>query len=76
MDLKVLDRMERFSDQEAHEYRSRLALEQGIFGGDSSGAVYWLYQRLLKELAQGDFKSPLRMVLIFPDSGMKYLRNQ
>lgn len=76
MDLKALDHMERFSDQEAHEYRSRLAIEQGIFGGDSSGAVYWLYQRLLKKLALSDPRSNVRVVLIFPDSGMKYLRGQ
>jgi cysteine synthase A len=56
------------SDDEAVEMTRRLASEEGIFAGFSSGANAAAALRLLR--------GPLRgktLVILLPDSGLKYL---
>ncbi|MEW6268420.1 MAG: cysteine synthase A [Thermodesulfobacteriota bacterium] len=69
LDLAVVDRVETVSDEEAIEVARRLAREEGILSGISSGAAAAVALRLgrLPEFAGKT------MVVILPDSGERYL---
>ncbi|WP_022660740.1 cysteine synthase [Paucidesulfovibrio longus] len=70
-DKKAPDRVMRIEDDIAFEYCRRLAREEGIFAGMSSGAALAASVRLAEELAaQG---RGAKIVTIFPDSGERYL---
>ena len=69
LDLKMLDRMERVSDDEAIEMARRLAKEEGILSGISSGAAVVAAVRVARE-AEMRGKN---IVVILPDSGERYL---
>lgn len=69
LDLKLLDRMERVSDDEAIEMARRLAKEEGILSGISSGAAVVAAVRIARE-AEMRGKN---IVVILPDSGERYL---
>ncbi len=49
------------------DYADRLAKEEGIFAGHSSGAAYAAVCRIAKEIEEGT------IVTIFPDRGVRYL---
>jgi cysteine synthase A len=69
LDLSVVDRVEQVSDEEAIEYARRLAREEGILCGISSGAAAAVACRLAKEpTMQGKM-----IVTILPDAGERYL---
>ncbi len=53
--------------EESYEMAKRLALEEGLFVGQSSGAAIWAALELAKNLDEGV------IVAIFPDGGDKYL---
>ena len=53
--------------EESYEMAKRLALEEGLFMGQSSGAAAWAALELGKSLGEG------LIVTIFPDGGDKYL---
>ena len=53
--------------EESYEMAKRLALEEGLFLGQSSGAAMWAALELGKRLDEG------LIVTIFPDGGDKYL---
>ena len=53
--------------EESYEMVKRLAKEEGILVGQSSGAVMWAALKLAKTLREG------LIVIIFPDGGDKYL---
>ena len=57
------------SDDDAFATARRLAREEGIFGGISSGANVWMALERAKQLPPG-----ARVVTIVCDSGLKYLR--
>lgn len=57
------------SDQDAYAVARRLANEEGIFGGISSGANVWMALQRAQHLPPG-----ARIVTIVCDSGLKYLR--
>jgi cysteine synthase B len=61
----VIDRWVKVSDDEAFEAVRRLALEERLYAGPSSGAV----MHAATELAKNE---PGRYVMIFGDSGIKY----
>lgn len=69
LDLKMVDRMERVSDEEAIDMARRLAKEEGILSGISCGAAVAAAVRVAREPEMGG----KTMVVILPDSGERYL---
>ena len=69
LDLSMVDRVEQVEDGEAIEYARRLAREEGILSGISSGAAIAVAARL----AQEPEHAGKTMVVILPDSGERYL---
>jgi cysteine synthase A len=69
LDLSLVDRVETVEDAEAVEYARRIAREEGIICGISSGAAVAAAIRLarLEEFAGKN------IVVILPDSGERYL---
>jgi cysteine synthase A len=69
LDLSVVDRVEQVTDDEALEMARRLAREEGILSGISSGAAAVVAVRLAQE-PEFDGKT---IVVILPDAGERYL---
>jgi cysteine synthase len=69
LDLSVVDRVEQVSSEEAIEIARRLAREEGILSGISSGAATAAALRLARE---PEYKGKT-IVVILPDSGERYL---
>jgi cysteine synthase A len=69
LDLKILDRVEKVSDEESIEMARRLAKEEGILCGISCGAAVTAAVKLAHEPAM---KGKM-IVVILPDSGERYL---
>ncbi|MFP1722879.1 cysteine synthase A [Lonsdalea quercina] len=69
LDLKLVDRVERISNEDAISNARRLMEEEGILAGISSGAAVAAALNLLKE---EDFKDKT-IVVILPSSGERYL---
>ncbi len=69
-DRSVIDEVVTVTDEESYEAGRRLAREKGLLVGISSGAAYAAAERLLK-------RDPSKnIVVIFPDSGMRYLSTE
>lgn len=66
-DETFLDRTIFVETEHAYEMTKRLALEEAIFVGQSSGAALYATFLLAKELQEGV------IVVVFPDGGEKYL---
>ena len=64
----LVDRVTKVSDHDAFVNCRRLALDEGLLVGGSSGSVVAAARRFL-QAATG----PCNIVLVFPDSGVKYL---
>jgi len=69
LDLSVVDRVERVSNEEAIEFARRLAKDEGILSGISSGAAAAVASRL-SELNEFAGKT---IVAVLPDGGERYL---
>jgi len=69
LDLAVVDRVEQVSNDDALTYARRLAKEEGILSGISSGAAAAVAVRLGKL----DEFTGKTIVVILPDSGERYL---
>jgi cysteine synthase A len=69
LDLSVVDLVETVTSEEAVEAARRLATEEGILSGISSGAATVVAARLAK---QPEYKGKT-IVVILPDSGERYL---
>jgi cysteine synthase A len=69
LDLSLVDRIEQVTNEEAIEYARRLAREEGILSGISSGAAAAVAVRLAK-LEEFAGKN---IVVILPDSGERYI---
>lgn len=68
LDLDVVDRVVTVEDVEAREYTRRLAREEGILAGISSGAALAVGLRIGLEMGEGK-----KVVVLLPDSGERYL---
>ena len=69
LDLTIIDRIVQVEDEEAFDYTRRLAREEGIICGMSSGAALAAAMRLANE----DQYEGKNIVVILPDSGERYL---
>jgi cysteine synthase A len=69
LDLSMVDRIETVTSEEAIEHSRRLAREEGILSGISSGAAIAVALRLAKMEEFGG----KAIVVILPDSGERYL---
>lgn len=69
LDLNFVDRVEKAGNEEAMEYARRLAREEGILSGISSGAAVAVAARLAKT---PEFEGKT-IVVILPDAGERYL---
>jgi len=69
LDLDLIDRVEAVSNEDSMEYARRLAQEEGLLSGISSGAATAVAARL-SELPEFAGKT---IVVILPDSGERYL---
>ena len=69
LDLKLVDRVERVSNEEAISMGRRLATQEGIFAGISCGAAAEAASRLSNE---EEFAGKT-IVVILPDAGERYL---
>lgn len=67
LDLKLVDRVIKVSDEEAFEKTKLLANKEGIIVGSSSGAALVAALKIADEITSGN------IVTIFPDSGDRYL---
>lgn len=68
LDLKVIDEIERVKDEDAIAMTKRLAREEGLLLGISSGAAIFVAVKKAKELGRGK-----RVVVVAPDNGERYL---
>ena len=68
--VNFADRTLEISTEEAHEMVLRLAREEGLFVGVSSGAAAVAALRVASELEEG------LVVTVFPDAGYKYLSDK
>ncbi|MDR2502965.1 MAG: cysteine synthase A [Deltaproteobacteria bacterium] len=69
LDLSLVDQVETAGNEEAIEFARRLAKEEGILAGISSGAAAAVAARLS---AKPEFKGKT-LVVILPDAGERYL---
>ncbi len=66
MDMSLVDRVVKMTDDEAFEGARELAKKEGIFAGSSSGAALAAARKLIADGARGN------IVVIFPDRGDRY----
>lgn len=71
IDRDLVDGCLSVSDAEAISMARRLALEEGLFAGFSSGANLAAALRLLLDTRRGE-----RIAILLPDSGLKYLSTE
>lgn len=63
----IIDEIIQVSDNDAFNTSKRLAREEGLFVGISSGAATWAALKVAKDLGKGK-----RVVVILPDTGQRY----
>jgi cysteine synthase A len=71
LDRSILDGVEKVWEEDAFPLARRLAREEGVFVGMSSGAIVWASLKLARELGPGH-----RVACIAPDSGARYLSTE
>ena len=71
LNRSVIDEIMTVSDEEAHAVSTRLAKEEGLFVGISSGAACWAALKVAKELGAGK-----TVAVVLPDTGERYFSIQ
>lgn len=71
LDLSVIDRIIKAKEEDAFPMARRLAKEEGLFVGMSSGAIVWAALLVASELGVGK-----RVACIAPDSAARYLTTE
>lgn len=71
LDRSVIDRVTKVWEEDAFPLARRLAREEGLFVGMSSGAIVWAAVELARELGRGH-----RIACIAPDSASRYLTTE
>jgi cysteine synthase len=69
LDRDLIDEVIKVSDQVSGEFAKKLAKEEGIFAGISSGAAVWA----AVEVAKRDESKGKTIVTVLPDTGERYL---
>lgn len=67
----IIDEIILVSDDDAFRYSRRLAQEEGLFVGISSGAAMWAALKVARDLGKGKVA-----VVVFPDTGERYFSMQ
>jgi len=70
-DENYLDRTIFVETEDAYEWARKLAREEAVFVGQSSGAALWACVKLARELTGRGEKAVI--VTVFPDGGERYL---
>ena len=68
LNTKIFDEVITVTDEDAMSMTKRIAREEGILAGISSGAAAWAALKVAKRLGKGK-----KIVVIFPDRGDRYL---
>jgi cystathionine beta-synthase/cysteine synthase A len=68
MDFSLVDEVVEFNDERAIAMVHRLAREEGIMAGGSSGGNVWAALEVAKKM-----EGPAKIVTVLPDSGFKYM---
>lgn len=68
MDFDVLDDVMSFTDEQAFAMALRLARDEGLMVGGSSGGNVWTALQVAKQM-----DAPANIVTVLPDTGFKYL---
>ena len=68
MDFSVLDDVRRVDDKQSFTMARRLAREEGLFAGGSSGSAVHVAVDLAREIGRGK-----NIVVVLPDSGSRYI---
>jgi len=68
LDTDLIDEVVKVTNEDAFATSERLAREEGILAGISSGANTWAALRVAKKIGKGG-----RVVVILPDTGERYL---
>jgi len=68
LNREILDAIIQVADEDAFYTARRLAKEEGLFVGISSGAAVWATLKVADELGKGK-----RVVTVLPDTGERYL---
>ena len=71
LNREVIDEIMVVADEQAYDTAKRLAKEEGLFVGVSSGAACWAALRVAKDLGVGK-----TVTVVFPDTGERYLSIQ
>ncbi len=71
LNRRIYDEIIAVSDEDAARYARRLALEEGVFVGISSGAAVYAALQVAKKLGKGSV-----VVTIFCDTGERYLSTE
>jgi cysteine synthase A len=68
LNMQVIDEIIQVQDEEARETARRLAREEGILCGISSGAAAWAAMQIAQRLGKGKV-----VITLLPDTGERYL---